>query len=57
MVLDGEVTSITGKTVSVRADTICVHGDNPKAVEFVRQIRAELEKNGIQIAPPDIRNL
>ena len=57
MVLDGEVTSITGKTVSVRADTICVHGDNPKAVEFVRQIRAELEKNGVQIAPPDIRNL
>jgi UPF0271 protein len=27
--------------------TICVHGDNPRAVLFVRELRAALERNGI----------
>src|SRR5207248_2956300 len=31
--------------------TICVHGDNPQAVQFVRQLREALEKQGIAIRP------
>ena len=31
--------------------TICVHGDNPKAVEFVRELRKALAENGIVIRP------
>jgi UPF0271 protein len=31
--------------------TICVHGDNPKAVEFVRELRKALMENGIPIRP------
>jgi UPF0271 protein len=31
--------------------TICVHGDNPDAVQFVRQLRAALTGKGIVIRP------
>jgi len=51
MLKTGRVTSINGREVEVEADTICVHGDNPKAVEFVRQIRKRLEIEGIAVCP------
>lgn len=35
------------RTKGVR--TICVHGDNPKAVEFVRQLRDALLRQGFEI--------
>jgi UPF0271 protein len=31
--------------------TICVHGDNPRAVEFVRELRTALSDKGIVIRP------
>ena len=31
--------------------TVCVHGDNPAAVEFVRTIRAELLRIGAELRP------
>ena len=51
MVTEGKVTALTGEEVSIRADSICVHGDNPSAVEFVKNIRAALEAEGVTIAP------
>jgi len=51
MVKEGVVTAITGEEVPLRADSICVHGDNPSAVEFVKNIRARLTEEGVQIAP------
>ena len=51
MVKEGRVTAITGEEVPLKADSICVHGDNPSAVEFVKNIRAALEADGVQIAP------
>ena len=32
--------------------TICVHGDNPQAVAFVRQLRERLELDDVVIAAP-----
>ena len=29
--------------------TLCVHGDNPRAVEFVRALREELTRRGFVI--------
>jgi len=29
--------------------TICVHGDNPRALAFVRELRAALERQGIAV--------
>ena len=34
--------SINGKKLSFEIDTICVHGDNKKAVKFVKLIKDEL---------------
>ena len=35
----------------IRDSSICVHGDNPSAVEFVKNIRAQLTARGVEIAP------
>ena len=51
MVREGTVESVNGKTIAVQADSICVHGDTPKALEFVRRIRESLEKEGIRVCP------
>ena len=49
MVTEGKVTAVTGEEVSIQADSICVHGDNPSAVEFVKNIRAALEAREVSI--------
>jgi len=49
MIDRGTVRSITGKMVEIKADSICVHGDNPEAVSFVKRIRRELESIGIKV--------
>ena len=51
MVKEGCVESITGKIIPIKADSICVHGDNPKAIEFVNTIRSTLQAEGVEIAP------
>jgi len=52
MALQGMVRSTSGKDVPVKADTLCVHGDQPGALAFVRRIRAELAAAGIQVRAP-----
>ena len=51
LVRTGKVESISGKEIEVGADSICVHGDNLQALEFVREIRKALTEAGIEIAP------
>jgi UPF0271 protein len=51
MVKDGGVRAINGEWVDLKADTICLHGDNPKAVEIAAHIREVLEEEGVRIAP------
>ncbi|MCE4223297.1 5-oxoprolinase subunit PxpA [Methylobacterium sp. C25] len=51
MVEDGAVTTLSGKRIPVGIDTICVHGDNPGAVEAARAVRAGLEAAGLVLAP------
>jgi UPF0271 protein len=51
MVTVGKVTTIDGKDLAINADSICVHGDNPEAVAFVKLIREGLEADGILIKP------
>lgn len=51
MILESKVTSINGKEIDIVADSICVHGDNPEAVEFVKEIRQNLLDEGIEIRP------
>jgi UPF0271 protein len=49
MVQEGKVRSVNGKDVPVRADTLCIHGDQPNALVFASGIRAALEKAGISV--------
>jgi 5-oxoprolinase (ATP-hydrolysing) subunit A len=49
-ILDGHVTAISGKRVEVDADTICLHGDRPNAVEIATVIRDRLASAGVTVA-------
>ena len=51
MVTQGKVTALTGEEIAIEAHSVCVHGDNPSAVEFVRDIRARLEREGVCVVP------
>ncbi|MDK2925454.1 MAG: 5-oxoprolinase (ATP-hydrolyzing) subunit [Bacillota bacterium] len=50
MVTEGKVTAITGEEISIQADSICVHGDNPEAIAFVARIRDALAA-GVEVVP------
>jgi 5-oxoprolinase (ATP-hydrolysing) subunit A len=51
MAADGTVTAVGGGTVTVDAESLCVHGDTPAAVEVARRVRATLEDVGVPLAP------
>jgi len=38
----GQVTAVDGSIIKIQADTLCIHGDNPHAVEFAQKIQAVL---------------
>ncbi len=46
----GKVTTYSGNEIELKIDSICVHGDNEHALEFVKIIRERLTKEGIEIA-------
>ena len=52
MVEDGYVTSLSGKRVPVSADTLCLHGDQPGAVAFAKEIRKAFTDRGISLVAP-----
>lgn len=47
----GEVTSATGERVAVAADSLCLHGDTPGAVELARRVRDALVGAGVTVGP------
>jgi UPF0271 protein len=49
MVFDGVVRAQSGKEVPVRADTLCIHGDQPGALQFAQRIRKALEQAGAEV--------
>src|SRR5947208_16729664 len=56
MLREGKVRSVEGRDVDVRGETICVHGDTPGAVEFARELRTQLEREGVGIRAPQRRS-
>lgn len=48
----GEAVAQTLALIERGADTVCLHGDGPHAVEFARAIRAALDAAGITICTP-----
>ena len=51
MVLEHEVAAVDGTTVRVDAQSICVHGDTPGAVEMARAVRSALDAAGVVVRP------
>lgn len=51
MVQTGEVATRDGEMIKVQAESVCVHGDGAKALEFVKKIRAALLAAGVEIRP------
>lgn len=51
MAKEGKVIATDGTEIDLRVDTLCVHGDNPSAVELVKNIRELMESNGIAVKP------
>jgi UPF0271 protein len=52
MLREGKVRAVDGTDVAVVAETVCVHGDTPGAVEFAKALRARLEREGVAIRAP-----
>jgi len=51
-VKEGRVHTIDGFDIALKAETICVHGDNPKALALVKKIRETLNTAGVAVKPP-----
>lgn len=45
------ILDINGDPLRVSADSICVHGDTPGAVDIARAVRAALQEAGVGLAP------
>ena len=51
MVREHRVEAITGRELEIVPDSMCVHGDNPMALAFVREVRAAFDQAGITVRP------
>lgn len=49
MVREGVVQAVTGETVPLQAQTICLHGDGPHALAFARALNQALTQAGVQL--------
>ncbi|MGY4876650.1 5-oxoprolinase subunit PxpA [Vreelandella aquamarina] len=50
----GTVESVTGKTVKVAFQSVCIHSDTPGALALVKAVRGALDDAGIHVAIPKI---
>ena len=51
MVREGVVQAVTGETVPLQVQTICLHGDGPHALAFARALNQALTQAGVQLRP------
>jgi UPF0271 protein len=51
MAKEGKVIAADGAEIPLMAQTLCVHGDTPGAVNLVKQIRELLETEGLEVKP------
>lgn len=57
MILLGEVRTRQGIWIPVKADTLCIHGDQPGAVGFASAISEALLREGITVKSPASRTI
>lgn len=49
MVKEGKVTTTDGTEIAITADTVCIHGDEPAALEFIMEFKHALTNEDIKI--------
>jgi UPF0271 protein len=49
MALEGKVVAVDGTEIELKGETLCVHGDNPAAVQMVKKIREDLKAAGVEV--------
>lgn len=52
MVTHGEVKTINGHLLALNAQSICLHGDNPAAIQLASAVRQGLERAGVCVQAP-----
>jgi UPF0271 protein len=50
MIQQQQVQSVSGKTIPIKAGTLCLHGDGKHAVQFAEHIHSTLKQKGIAIS-------
>jgi UPF0271 protein len=48
-IINNKIISIDKKERSVEFDTLCIHGDNPNAIELLEELHLKLNNLGIEI--------
>ena len=43
------ITAVDGSLISIKADTLCIHGDSAHALQFARAVKSALLAQGISI--------
>lgn len=51
MAAEGSVIAEDGSSLALEAETLCVHGDTPTAVDLASHIRQKLEQNDVKVKP------
>lgn len=49
MVRDGKVEAVDGTDIEIKADTICIHGDEPQALDFAVRLKEAFKVEGIEV--------
>ena len=49
MAKQGTVQANDGSTVTLQTDSVCIHGDGPKALAFVQKISTALPAAGVEV--------
>ncbi|MCK8464968.1 LamB/YcsF family protein [Aliiroseovarius sp. S1339] len=50
MIREGAIITESGKRITTRIDTICLHGDTPSAVALAAEVRRALQDGGVTLA-------
>ena len=50
MVTTGQIAAVDGSAIPIEVESVCVHGDSPRAVQIATEVRRQLLDAGIDVA-------
>ena len=51
MVTEGKAVEISGEVIEVEADSLCLHGDTPGAVDMAQALKQALVAEDVEVTP------